>query len=275
MDDGVRRLRRALCAVVGMATAVALLAWAAGLPFSAVATLRSRAAFDASLVAVASLAAWMCLLWFAGVLALEFGATIPGAAGRACARVVSRCAPTVMRHAARWLVGTAMLATPLIAAPAMAASGGPSLDRPVAAVATAPTTAVPPAAAPSAAAPSAAAPSAAAPSAAAASSGLVHIGLDRPVGPYLPPPPPPAVKTADDQGVSVLTGSAHRDVADDTYVVRRGDALWDIAARHLGPAASAAEIAREWPRWYEANRAVIGDNPNVIRPGEVLRAPAN
>ena len=37
-------------------------------------------------------------------------------------------------------------------------------------------------------------------------------------------------------------------------VVRRGDSLWAIAARHLGPDASDAEIARAWPAWFEANR---------------------
>jgi hypothetical protein len=49
--------------------------------------------------------------------------------------------------------------------------------------------------------------------------------------------------------------------------------LWNIAARHLGPHASAAEIARAWPRWYAANRAVIGIDPGVILPGQVLYAP--
>lgn len=259
MDD-VRRASRTLVALMGLGVAMSLLAWAAGFPPSVLATLRSRPDFDALLVAVTSLAAWACLIWFTGVIVLEIGAAIPGRAGRACSRAVRRCAPAVMRHLARWVVGTAMVATPLLAAPAMAASGGPSLDRPVAAAA---------------AAPSPGAPSTTARSEPSDESDPARSDLYRPLAPYLPPPPPPAAKTSDDRGVPLLTGSPHRDLADDTYVVRRGDALWDIAARHLGPAASAAQIAREWPRWYEANRAVIGDNPNVIRPGEVLRAPAN
>ena len=37
--------------------------------------------------------------------------------------------------------------------------------------------------------------------------------------------------------------------------------------------ATAADVAREWPRWYEANRAVIGTNPSLIRPGELLVPP--
>ena len=58
------------------------------------------------------------------------------------------------------------------------------------------------------------------------------------------------------------------------YVVRRGDTLWDIAARHLGPAATAAQIAGEWPRWYAANRQVIGADPDRIRPGQRLAPPS-
>ena len=55
--------------------------------------------------------------------------------------------------------------------------------------------------------------------------------------------------------------------------VRRGDTLWHIAARHLGPHASATEIAAAWPRWYAANRAVIGDDPDAIYPGQLLNEP--
>ncbi len=56
-------------------------------------------------------------------------------------------------------------------------------------------------------------------------------------------------------------------------VVRRGDTLWEIAARHLGAGSSTAEVARAWPRWYAANRAVIGADPDLIRPGQRLRVP--
>ena len=59
----------------------------------------------------------------------------------------------------------------------------------------------------------------------------------------------------------------------DEVVVRRGDTLWAIAARHLGADASAADVAREWPRWHAANRAVIGDDPDLVRPGMRLVPP--
>src|SRR4051812_27971727 len=59
----------------------------------------------------------------------------------------------------------------------------------------------------------------------------------------------------------------------DLVTVRRGDTLWSIAARHLGPSASDAEIAHEWPRWYAANRDALGDDPDLLLPGQQLRPP--
>jgi LysM repeat protein len=47
-------------------------------------------------------------------------------------------------------------------------------------------------------------------------------------------------------------------------VVRPGDSVSGIAARyHI-----------EWPGLFEANRAVIGGNPNLLVPGERLRIPS-
>lgn len=36
---------------------------------------------------------------------------------------------------------------------------------------------------------------------------------------------------------------------------------------------SSAEVAHEWPRWYAANRAVIGGDPDRIQPGQRLTPP--
>lgn len=55
--------------------------------------------------------------------------------------------------------------------------------------------------------------------------------------------------------------------------VQAGDTLWDIAARHLGPGVSDLDIALQWPRWYEANRGVIGKDPDVLVPGQILQPP--
>lgn len=57
-------------------------------------------------------------------------------------------------------------------------------------------------------------------------------------------------------------------------VVLRGDSLWSIAARDLGPGAADAEIAEAWPRWWAANRAVVGPDPDRLLPGQVLTHPA-
>jgi hypothetical protein len=57
-------------------------------------------------------------------------------------------------------------------------------------------------------------------------------------------------------------------------VVRPGDSLWSIAATELGPNATAEAIAARWPAWYAANRQLIGPDPDLILPGQVLRTPA-
>lgn len=90
----------------------------------------------------------------------------------------------------------------------------------------------------------------------------------QPTGARRAPTPPPEIR---------LVGGNTRDAPEDarsTVVVRRGDCLWDIVARALGPTATRADIDRAWPRWYAANRAVIGSDPNLLRPGQQLRAPS-
>ncbi len=57
-------------------------------------------------------------------------------------------------------------------------------------------------------------------------------------------------------------------------VVVSGDSLWSIAARHLGPGADAAEVAEAWPAWWDANRAVVGDDPDLLLPGQRLVVPS-
>ncbi|MFL6162788.1 MAG: LysM peptidoglycan-binding domain-containing protein [Jatrophihabitantaceae bacterium] len=59
-----------------------------------------------------------------------------------------------------------------------------------------------------------------------------------------------------------------------SVLVRPGDSLWLITAQRLGPAASESQIAVGWPYWYRKNRPVIGRDPNLLRPGELLSAPA-
>lgn len=56
-------------------------------------------------------------------------------------------------------------------------------------------------------------------------------------------------------------------------VVRRGDTLWDIAAASLPAGADDAGRAAACHRWYSANRAVIGPDPDLLLPGTRLRSP--
>ena len=51
-----------------------------------------------------------------------------------------------------------------------------------------------------------------------------------------------------------------------SYTVQKGDTLSHIAQKHYGKAS-------QWHAIYEANRDVIGDNPDRILPGQVLRLP--
>ena len=51
-----------------------------------------------------------------------------------------------------------------------------------------------------------------------------------------------------------------------TYTVKSGDSLWAIAKRILGDGS-------RWQEIYNANVNVIGKNPNLIYPGQVLRIP--
>ena len=55
--------------------------------------------------------------------------------------------------------------------------------------------------------------------------------------------------------------------------VRSGDTLWSIAHHHLGPDATDQEIDTAWRAWYSANAPVIGDNPDLIQPGQLLLPP--
>ena len=61
---------------------------------------------------------------------------------------------------------------------------------------------------------------------------------------------------------------------DETVIVRPGECLWSLAARSVGRQATPAEVAAAWPRWWAANRDLIGSDPDVVHPGQRLRVPA-
>jgi hypothetical protein len=65
-----------------------------------------------------------------------------------------------------------------------------------------------------------------------------------------------------------------RHAARSEVVVRRGDSLWAVVERYLGPGCTAAEVAATWPAWHAANLDVIGQDPDLLLPGQRLRPPA-
>jgi hypothetical protein len=60
-----------------------------------------------------------------------------------------------------------------------------------------------------------------------------------------------------------------------TVTVQPGDSLWSLAAAQLGAEATPQKVAQQWPRWWAANRSVIGENPGMIRPGQQLAVPGD
>ena len=258
---------RAGVSIVGIA---ALLSWATGPPADPWRVLVSAsngtvgtADFDQLLGKSAALAAWIGLGWFAIAVFLEVASALPGAGGRGCAAIAARTSPMLVRRIAQAMIGVSVLAGPMTAGSAFAT--GPStttststaVDRPVSAAAPMQTESSP-----------------------APGTSPAPPTLDRPATAFVASSPPPAQRTSAG-AVALVTGIAHReaghrnDPSTDGYVVHRGDTLWDIAARHLGPTASAVDISRAWPAWYNANRAAIGSDPGVIRPGEVLVPPSS
>ena len=248
-----------VAALGGLALA---LRWSMGSP---AAIARSLAAttqpFDTLLIDAMALIAWVVVAWAAVVVTIELAAALPGVFGRQFTRLARIVTPATVRRFAQAAIGFSVLVGPMTPGRAMAADAGSSSP---AATSTAVVAAPSPSARPLVPHVPLDRPFA---------QGLVTIDLDRPARPTTPEPPTPA-RTVSPSTATLAAGAPRREATTLTYVVRRGDALWDVAARHLGPRASAADIAREWPRWYAANRGVIGPDPDLIHPGDVLVPPS-
>lgn len=282
--------------MAGWALASTALLWAGGRPLAEVRA-PGPASFDTLLAAGGTGAAWLLLTWVAASFAIAVLATVPGAIGRGCAAYADRAVPAVLRKLALAVVGAAVVMAPAVtvvgdaaarvtpAAPAAVAGMGRTLESSYGAYAvTAVAGPVPGAAGaalvdrPGVAHRHAAARATAAPHSTADpadTADTADIVVDRPgVSRWMPTRPPPAPRQHDGDGVRLVTSTPHREHAvRDEVVVRAGDSLWQIAARHLCPDATAAEVATEWPRWYAANRTLLGSDPSIIRPGQVLRPP--
>ena len=87
---------------------------------------------------------------------------------------------------------------------------------------------------------------------------------------------------AEDRGVDglrlpdrpLVAGSVEPAAGQSTAVVQDGDTLWAIVRDRLGPDADVATTAYEVDRWHDANREVIGPDPDLIHPGQRLAPPS-
>jgi hypothetical protein len=210
------------------------------------------ATLDALLAVTAAAAAWAVFGWLVGGLLLAVAAGVGRWSGP-LDRIARATTPVAIRRLAALLLGLGLVGAPLaLALPAQAARVQvTATDQP-----------------------GTASPSPGLP----ASPALDGWTPDRPAPPPARSPsarPPSASASASaTQPSALLVPRPHRERAvSDHVVVRRGDTLWDIAARALGPDASDADIAASWPRWHAANRSTIGPDPDLILPGQLLGPP--
>ena len=68
-------------------------------------------------------------------------------------------------------------------------------------------------------------------------------------------------------GATDFFGNANAASTGETYTVVSGDSLSKIAKNHYGDAA-------KWHQIYDANKALIGNNPDHIEVGQVLTLPS-
>lgn len=290
-------LATAVAATGGLATVTRSLADEASLGVAALTPSTLEAAVALAVTGLGTLAAAVlsvgCLL-----LVVASAARAGGAALLGVERAAARLTPRVLRRALVLGVGGLLVAGP--AAAAVPDPAGPDLGWTVAATvdtASAPTTAPPGLGGAPVDSPTAPDPASALPAPAVAP------GLAQPVASTVPTPPAstlpapsaaaPAPATAAPTtaggaaatpGAASPTASATASPATDarapapagptSHVVVAGESLWAVAAAHLGPTATDADIAAEWPRWYAANAAVVGDDPDLVLPGQVLHAPS-
>lgn len=195
---------------------------------------------DALVVSAAGLLAWAVWAWGAAGLALTAASALPGLPGAAARAAQSVVLPAAARRSAALALGLGL------------GVAGPVLG----------TTTV----------------MAASPASATAPAPLVGDVPDWPAAAPAPAPPPPVAASAvahrDDAAVPDWPDRPHPAGA---HVVVRGDCLWQIAGDRLGTGLGErptnAEVAVAVHAWWTANRAVIGPDPDLLLPGQVLRPP--
>lgn len=90
--------------------------------------------------------------------------------------------------------------------------------------------------------------------------------------------PGPATSTAEHRPSEMQTAEdlAAADPGPETWVVEAGDHLWAIAAETVADRTGRTNdetVRAYWQRLIEANRHVVGDDPDLIHPGQVIELP--
>lgn len=236
----MRGPRQARAALLGAALTVLAGAGTGGLAVATTAAWPGAGVVptDAALATVCLAGATAVAAWLTVVLAL---ASVTTARVRPDSTSAARALPRPVRVACAVLVALAgstsvpALATPAVSVTVDEALAGPAVDQPASVT---------------------------------SSTDRVDRGVPQPGW----TPTAPLVRPKAPDEVGLVSTQPHQTLTD-RVVVRRGDTLWDIAARHLGPGASLADVAAEWPRWYAQNAGVIGPDPDLILPGLELTVP--
>lgn len=219
---------------------------------------------------LAGLLGWLLVAWLVFAASASAAAALPGFAGHAGALMSRRVAPAFVRRLVDAALGLAVVAS--VAAPT-AALADPVVPRRAAIERFVAGTERAPSLLGDRVGAAVDAPAQLGDRVFAVAVALPPVGdaaFDRPAQatPVLHATPRPAAK------LSVFIGpNRSQDTGAEHIVVRRGDTLWSIAQRHLGPGATDEQVDAHWRRWYDANRAVIGADPDLISPGARLTPP--
>lgn len=189
-----------------------------------------------AVVHLVALVTWLLVGWLLVATATTLLGRVPGVAGRVGDAVSRHVSPALVRRAIGGSAALGIAVSPALA-PAAALAAGCSPAR------------LPP--------------------------------LDRAATACAPPASPTPLPSATTQPGPTGTPTAPATTATaptvaHTRTVVAGDTLWGLAAAELAAAGrptTPARIADRWPAWWQANRAVIGDDPDLIHVGTLLAVP--
>jgi hypothetical protein len=211
----------------------------------------STAGADGAAITLAGAALWVVALWLGAGLLAAVATGLPGSCGQSAQTLARVLLPAAVYRVVAGAVGLGVLLAPVAAG---AAGASPST-----------------------------------PGASSAAGSTPAPPIPTPTWPADPPALPtpgwPTSTPTTEPGGPPQTGAVPRPAARPPQsarpakagdvLVRPGDSLWTIASAQLGRDGVPAQVAAAWPRWYTANRAVIGADPDLIKPGQRLAPPAS